>query len=565
MNRKLWHLGNTTVRSPFRLREGLLALSKSELQGNLHGEEQEKELCKLLGESGIVDLKGDETYSVGRKWRSALNKLGFVYPELPRDIKEHQAEVGQVDTITENGKRLIDSETVPAMQECFLRALAAYSIPNPSEKDYDFAVFSPLKFVLEILLELQRSSGEASISFIELALFVIPNSPADGVNSITEQILEFRAQRQSSQNKRAFDNKARAVKAEELDYATTTFDDYGDTTIRYLKATGLVVAKGRGLAIFDDKRAIIERMVAGGLDNSDPINYYRRLTRGAELPTDELLGAIHVYEDVRARARTMGIEVLEDAESSTSVGDINTKRHNLEERMFQVEEENYARNQANLSDEILCYMDALISNQRSKNYDEGSVFIPSSERPAYLEWILWRAFLAINNLRNKPYQARRFKVDQSFLPIGTAPGNGPDLIFEFDDLVLVVEATLTENSRQEAAEGETVRRHVTDTMALYPGKPVYGLFIAKNINTNTAHTFKIGIWYATNDQQIGFSIVPITLAQFKAIYMALMSSGDNRTGRLKTLLDSCILARESADAPAWKIEIGGLVSSFVSR
>ena len=38
---KPWHLGNTTVRSPFRLREGLVALSTSSLQGNLRGSAQD--------------------------------------------------------------------------------------------------------------------------------------------------------------------------------------------------------------------------------------------------------------------------------------------------------------------------------------------------------------------------------------------------------------------------------------------------------------------------------------------------------------------------------------------
>ena len=126
---KPWHLGNTTVRSPFRLREGLVALSTSPLQGNLRGKDQEIALRRLLGEHGIVELGDDETYSVGRKWRSALNKLGFLYPEVPAASGVTQAEIGQIDTITPNGWRLIRADTVPAMQECFLRALAAHYIP----------------------------------------------------------------------------------------------------------------------------------------------------------------------------------------------------------------------------------------------------------------------------------------------------------------------------------------------------------------------------------------------------------------------------------------------------
>jgi hypothetical protein len=51
-----WHLGNTTVRSPFRLRDGLVALSTSSLQGNLRGQHQEIAFRNLLGEHGIVEL-----------------------------------------------------------------------------------------------------------------------------------------------------------------------------------------------------------------------------------------------------------------------------------------------------------------------------------------------------------------------------------------------------------------------------------------------------------------------------------------------------------------------------
>lgn len=89
-----WYLGNTTVRSPFRLREGLVALSTSSIQGNLRGRDQEIALRNLLGEHGIVELGDDVSYSVGRKWRSALNKLGFLYPEIPANSGVAQGDVG---------------------------------------------------------------------------------------------------------------------------------------------------------------------------------------------------------------------------------------------------------------------------------------------------------------------------------------------------------------------------------------------------------------------------------------------------------------------------------------
>lgn len=86
--------------------------------------------------------------------------------------------------------------------------------------------------------------------------------------------------------------------------------------------------------------------------------------------------------------------------------------------------------------------------------------------------------MAIDHIVNKPYDARGFNVDQDYLPIGTAPGGKPDMIFEFDDYVIVVEVTLSTNSRQEAMEGEPVRRHIADLVQKYK-KPVYGFVCSK--------------------------------------------------------------------------------------
>ena len=51
---------------------------------------------------------------------------------------------------------------------------------------------------------------------------------------------------------------------------------------------------------------------------------------------------------------------------------------------------------------------------------------------------------------------------------------------------------MSTSSRQEAMEGEPVRRHVSDAVLKYD-KPVYGMFIAVRIDTNTAETFRHGI------------------------------------------------------------------------
>src|SRR5205823_3552953 len=99
-------------------------------------------------------------------------------------------------------------------------------------------------------------------------------------------------------------------------------------------------------------------------------------------------------------------------------------------------------------------MQMLIERKKSARLTEDSeIKIPSSEAPAYLEWTLWRAFLAIDHTLNKAHEARNFEIGQDLLPIGHAPGNGADMCFEFADFVLVVEVTLKDGPRQEAAEG----------------------------------------------------------------------------------------------------------------
>lgn len=554
-----WHLGNTTVRSPFRLRDGLVALSTSSLQGNLRGEEQERAFRRLLGEHGIVELGDDDTYSVGRKWRSALNKLGFLYPEVPPASGIPQSEIGPIDMITPNGWRLIRADTVPAMQECFLRALAAHYIPSALERKFDFAVFSPLRHTLAIMLELEKQTGESRLNFVEMAIVVQLTSSDESLADIVAQVLALRARRLASPNKRKFDRQEREAAAVLHGYAAGTFNDYADTNLRYLKATGLVQSKGRGLSLVPEKHVFVEKLIQDtGIPDSDR-SYFITLCNGAKLPTDNKDSALAVLGDLLQQLEKRGIPFDATGKPTETPADIAIIRHQIEGVLSERNEEEYATRQAVEWEEIAAYMELIITRKGKKTLSNGEdIEVPQAEAPAYFEWVLWRAFLAINSLANKPYEARRFKIDQDFLPVGTAPGNGPDLIFEFHDFVIVVEVTLTDNSRQEAAEGEPVRRHVADLVSHYgaqSGKPVYGLFIANRIDSNTAETFRIGVWFTRTDDKMRLDIIPVTLVQFKAFFEALFTSGRVEVGLIRELLDLCGGLRPAHEAPAWKHEI----------
>ena len=566
---RLWRLGAAEIPNPYKLANGLGLIVELRAKG-IHNYDNQQNLATLgdtLVLHGIVELGNDDTYSVGRKWRSALNKLGFLYPEVPPASGIPQSEIGPIDMITPNGWRLIRADTVPAMQECFLRALAAHYIPSALERKFDFSVFSPLRHTLAIMLELEKQTGESRLNFVEMAVVVQLTSSDESLADIVAQVLALRARRLASPNKRKFDRQEREAAAALHGYAAGTFNDYADTNLRYLKATGLVQSKGRGLSLVPEKHVFVEKLIQDtGIPDSDR-SYFITLCNGAKLPTDNKDSALAVLDDLLQQLEKRGIPFDATGKPTETPADIALIRHQIEGLLSERNEEEYAARQAVEWEEIAAYMELIITRKGKKTLSTGEdIEVPQAEAPAYFEWVLWRAFLAINSLANKPYEARRFKIDQDFLPVGTAPGNGPDLIFEFHDFVIVVEVTLTDNSRQEAAEGEPVRRHVADLVSHYgeqSGKPVYGLFIANRIDSNTAETFRIGVWFTRTDDKMRLDIIPVTLAQFKAFFEALFTAGRVEVGLIRELLDLCGGLRLAHEAPAWKAQIERAVESKI--
>lgn len=552
-----WYLGNTTVRSPFRLRDGLIALVNSALGGRIKGRENEIALAWVLHNNGVANIvRPDADVSdLGRKWRAALSQLGFIYPEIPARAGISQSDLGEPFTITPNGRRLIDSDTVPGMQECFLRSLSAYYIPSALERGYSFRVFSPLRHTLAVMMELERRTGESRLNFLEMGLHVQLTSSDNPLAEVVSRILAFRAERDAATNKRRFDQDALSVAAVEHNYVPGTFNDYADTNFRYLKATGLVQSKGRGIAIVPGKRVLAEQLIADTSIPDSDRSLLIALCKGATLPTDNRDAALIILDDLVEQINRRGIPYTVARRSVRTPADIAVIRHEIENTLSELNEDEYANRQAQEWEEIVKYMDLLINPRRRRiSGDEESIAIPQTEAPAYFEWVLWRAFLAIDSLVNKPYAARRFKIDQDFLPVCTAPGNGPDLIFEFENFVVVVEVTLTESSRQEAAEGEPVRRHVAELVTHYE-KPVYGMFLANRVDSNTAETFRIGVWYARDDTRMRLDIVPFTLGQFKVLFEAMFTSRNVRVAAIRELLDTCSTFRPNLHAPEWKAEI----------
>ncbi|MGJ9696212.1 AlwI family type II restriction endonuclease [Actinotignum sp. GS-2025a] len=577
-----WHLANTTLRNPLRLRNALQALVDAGFEGRM-GKEEEEAIARALDNAGIITLnpRTKDITSISRKWRSGLSKLGFITPDFTKlkeirelDTKQILNELGKPYTVTENGQRLLSAQSLQAQQEVFLRSISALSLPSPLEHNYAFKPFSPLRHILEILRQLEKSGIEPYISRLEMASLVIFTHNTSDIEAICDEIMALRTRRERAVSKRKFDaetmesalERQRTLGASHSNYGT--FYDYQDVSFRYLKMTGLFQSKGRGISLVPEKKTIAHAICD---DSYDPlpgaVPYMQRLFSGAELPTDNIRGAVSVLEDLIKVAKARRLAFDKSNYDLDTVAGASAARYDLDALIFQNKELEFALEQPREIDEISAYLAMLDENKTTYQFGDYELKIPKEERAAYLEWTLWRVVLAFGDLAIPPNSVRRFHIDQDFLPIGTASGGGADIIAEYDDKVIVIEVTLTESSRQEAAEGEPVRRHVADMLAEHrtDGKDVLGLFIARNIDTNAAETFRVGTWYLSDNDKVRLDIAPLTLKQLRLVV--------DYAGRHKTLsprvffelIQSVMSSRDiTSGAPGWKEEIESYVQSFYS-
>lgn len=300
------------------------------------------------------------------------------------------------------------------------------------------------------------------------------------------------------------------------------------------------------------KHVLAEKLAKSVATEGPIIDEYRKLCNGAPLPTDNIDVAKSLLDDLIKQMKERHILYDISDLPLTNSNEINIARQRLENILAQTDEIAYANEQCNQWREIADYMTLLTQGGGKLEYDEdNAIEVPKDETPAYLEWVLWRAALAIDHMVNKPYEVRGFRLDSDFLPVSAAGGGKGDLYWEYEDFTILTEVTMSTSSRQEAMEGEPVRRHVSDAVLKYD-KPVYGMFIAIKIDTNTAETFRHGIWYAKGDVKQRLDIVPLTLAQFRKYFVAMFEAKKATPDKMKELILRCELKRDILDAPTWK-------------
>jgi len=300
-----------------------------------------------------------------------------------------------------------------------------------------------------------------------------------------------------------------------------TLRDYADLTARYLRKSGLFSVSRDKLITMTEKEDLIKSLLAQkwGLVGGDKYLDYLWSDSLPALPSDKAdylkdhLAIIRAKEKVlfdRVGAReslklvgdkiTPGKDVIQLKQQTRSV---ETNLLHLKEVEFY-----YSQREEKQVDDIINFYDLILTKQ---------ILGGEAYYPAYLEWNTWRVFLAIDTLANKPYEARNFKLDDELQPVNHAPGNRPDMVFEYENFILVTEVTLIVRANQWSAEAEPVPRHVAKIQSENKSKDVFGLFVAPQIDINTFLTFFNNRKYSVNDEIMDLTIIPFSIDQIKQL------------------------------------------------
>ena len=576
----VWNIGNTTVRNPKRIENALKVFLEEGFSGNAKGSEIEARLHAKLKEREILEFEGESSDWNGRKWRAVFYQLGFIsYDHYNLNGNKYTteeffkllslSEIKHKFEITPAGRRLINAQSIPEIEEIYTRQFVCYELPNSLERNFPDGSMKPFILLLQVLFKLQQN-GHDGLNKLETGLFLqkFRNHTNELPEQIVEEILAYRKALSECSNTRETRELKKQYKTRLGDEIgidpNSVVSDYSDTTFRYFSLSGLFSRIGQTIVIRSNKMDFVDSLLKSEpifLFDTNPTNYFSEYYKNSfKLPTDDKIFALKEINNLKEGIRDRTNPLLKKANRLSEESDnkmIRQIRFELIEYNNWEREEDYANEQQTVESikDTLNYL-RILNGESVPNGPE------IDDRPAYLEWAVWRSFLAIDTIVSPVHTTRRFPIDQDFHPRNTAPGGGSDLLFEFETYVLVVEVTLTNSHRQMAVESEPVRRHTVQYKDQFPDKDVYCLFVAPTVDNNIVENFRIGVWYKGDDEEF-VNIVPMNLSDFIKTIETLTNKKYNNSD-FKTLIDRCLVSR-NVRAPQWKISISKEINAWRRR
>ena len=257
-------------------------------------------------------------------------------------------------------------------------------------------------------------------------------------------------------------------------------DEYSDTTIRMLGATGLFQFSKPLVELSHKKflkvllsRSNLQESIFGIVTNNEyermQTLYYESVSISSILGFDsETIKTI--ISDLQ---RVYGVS--KDIHSAL-VNENNTKL----ERHIQ---EKYPKEKIV---ELLRYITTRQKDKEIKRYVNDDATIPT-----IYEYIVAIAWYYISGKKISVYDSLNLTLNGDFEPVIHAGGGAGDIVVKYTDKIVMLEATLMNAAAQKRGEWEPVLRHAINLTADSYPKKVFTLFVADTLDYNT-----INIWRA---------------------------------------------------------------------
>jgi len=311
-----------------------------------------------------------------------------------------------------------------------------------------------------------------------------------------------------------------------------TLNDYADSSIRYLRATGLFTLQPHGQSLvltqskIEDAKFLLDNYGLQISANSDIEynDYIKNYLGNPSVPILRRDNKENQYSDLLRMSSFISTtdanfakninEQFNNAQSSTEKLTVLIK---LEKKITEIQLKNEAKMIRKDFHESLTDIKKIFNDISSRDAE-------LVDRPLMYEWNTWRSMVLINDAVNVQ---GNYIADADGNPVSTAPSNKPDILVEYEHFWLAVEVTLQSGMKQYENEGEPITRHVgslqRDRFEQGDKRPVYGIFIAEKINDEVINHIYSTSFRNSQTYKGKVRIIPIERATFVELVESILA------------------------------------------
>lgn len=247
--------------------------------------------------------------------------------------------------------------------------------------------------------------------------------------------------------------------------------EYGDTTCRMFKATGLFEFK-RGFAKLAHKKVLnivfdndfLEKNTFGTIDD----NSYK--IREARFSENQNLIQTMSFDNTKVSLVLRKIEA-ELGKTLSEIPDYLKDESSLAFKKYI--DSNYPK------EKVLKLM--RMFEDRANDNKIKKIVNPDADVPTIFEYITAIAWYYLSNKKIDVYDSLNLTLNANFEPVRHASGNMGDIVIKENKLVTMLEVTLLNGSAQDTNEYQPVLKHSSDLKAKYEDKETITFFVACNL------------------------------------------------------------------------------------